>query len=43
MQSNRNEDYTIWTSYDGMDENDIREMIDEISAGSTQETPDGKE
>lgn len=43
MQSNRNEDYTIWTSYDGMDENDIREMIDEISAGSTQENPDGKE
>lgn len=43
MQSNRNEDYTIWTGYDGMDENDIREMIDEICADSTQENPDGKE
>lgn len=43
MQSNRNEDYTIWTGYDGMDESDIREMIDEIYTDSTQESPDGKE
>lgn len=43
MKSNRNEEYTIWTDYDGMNEEDIREMINEMCAGNTEETADGKE
>ena len=30
MESSRNEEYTIWIDYDGMDDEDVQEMIEEM-------------
>lgn len=37
MESDRNEDYIIWTGYDGLDEEEILAGISELENGNGKE------
>ncbi len=43
MKSCRNEEYTIWTDYDGLDKKDIEEALEEWSSSGSGEDANGKE